>query len=168
VGIRPAPWAADKAHFYWLVLVFGGTALALLWRVLQSPFGFALRAARDNPRRAQALGIDARRVQWLAFPAAAAAAGLAGALFAYSKGSLSPEAMGIARSVDGLVMVLLGGLHTLAGPVAGAALFTWLQDEIIRRTDYWRLILGAVILLLVIAFPRGVVGGLRHAWKERS
>jgi branched-chain amino acid transport system permease protein len=168
VGIRPAPWAADKAHFYWLVLVFGGTALALLWRVLQSPFGFALRAARDNPRRAQALGIDARRVQWLAFPAAAAAAGLAGALFAYSKGSLSPEAMGIARSVDGLVMVLLGGLHTLAGPVAGAALFTWLQDEIIRRTDYWRLILGAVMLLLVIAFPRGVVGGLRHAWKERS
>ncbi len=168
VGIRPAYWAADKAHFYWLVLASGGLAVALLWRALQSPFGFALRAARDNPRRAQALGIDARRVQWLAFPAAAAAAGLAGALFAYSKGSLSPEAMGIARSVDGLVMVLLGGLHTLAGPVAGAALFTWLQDEIIRRTDYWRLILGAVILLLVIAFPRGVVGSLRHVLKERS
>jgi branched-chain amino acid transport system permease protein len=167
VGIRPAPWAADKAHFYWLALGCAAAAVALLWRVLQAPFGFALRAARDNPRRAQAIGIDARRVQWLAFPAAAAAAGLAGALFAYSKGSLSPEAMGIARSVDALVMVLLGGLHTLAGPVAGAALFTWLQDEIIRRTDYWRLILGATILVLVMVFPRGVVGSLRDAWKAR-
>ncbi len=167
VGIRPAAWAADKARFYWLVLGCGGVAVALLWRVLQAPFGFALRAARDNPRRAQAIGIDARRVQWLAFPVAAAAAGLAGALFAFSKGSLSPEAMGIARSVDGLVMVLLGGLHTLAGPLAGAALFTWLQDEIIRRTDYWRLILGVTILVLVIAFPRGVVGSLRTAWEAR-
>lgn len=167
VGIRPASWAADKAHFYWLALGCGAVAVALLWRVLQAPFGFALRAARDNPRRAQAIGIDARQVQWLAFPAAAAAAGLAGALFAYSKGSLSPEAMGIARSVDGLVMVLLGGLHTLAGPVAGAALFTWLQDEIIRRTDYWRLILGATILVLVMVFPRGVVGSLRAAWAGR-
>jgi branched-chain amino acid transport system permease protein len=83
---------------------------------------------------------------------------MAGALFAFSKGSISPDGMAVGRSVDGLVMVLLGGLQTLAGPVVGAVSFTWLQDSIARNTDYWRAILGGVILLLVLAFPQGIAG----------
>ncbi|MEY2953335.1 MAG: hypothetical protein RLZZ401_1422, partial [Pseudomonadota bacterium] len=85
-------------------------------------------------------------------------AGLAGALFAFSKGSISPDSMAVGKSVDGLVMVLLGGVQTLAGPVVGAAAFTWLQDTLARGTDYWRAVLGGVILLLVLVFPQGVAG----------
>ena len=127
-------------------------------RVLFSPFGYAIRAGRDSPLRADAIGIDVKRVQWVAFVIAASFAGLAGALYAFSKGSISPDTVSVNRSVDGLVMVLLGGLQTLAGPIVGAVTFTWLQDAVARNTDYWRALLGGVILLLVLVFPQGIAG----------
>jgi branched-chain amino acid transport system permease protein len=96
----------------------------------------------------------------VAFIAAGLFAGLAGALFAFSKGSISPEGMGVGKSVDGLVMVLLGGLQTVTGPLVGAVTFTWLQDTVARNTDYWRALLGGTILLLVLAFPMGIAGYL--------
>jgi branched-chain amino acid transport system permease protein len=130
--------------------------------MLFAPFGYALRAGRDSPLRADAIGIDLRRLQWAGFVVAGAFAGLAGGLFAFSKGSISPDStMAVSRSIDALVMVLLGGVQTLSGPVVGAALFTWLQDTIARGTDYWRAVLGTAILVLVLVFPRGIVGGLR-------
>ena len=90
-------------------------------------------------------------------------AGLAGGLFVFSKGSVFPDEMAIPRSFDALIMVLLGGVKTLLGPLAGAATFTWLQDEI-GRLEYWRLILGALIIGIVVAFPQGIAGFLRtHA-----
>ena len=89
-------------------------------------------------------------------------AGVAGALFAFSKGGISPEALSVGRSVDGLVMVLLGGLQTLAGPVVGAVTFTWLHDTVARGTDYWRALLGGIILLLVLLFPQGIAGAAQQ------
>jgi branched-chain amino acid transport system permease protein len=83
---------------------------------------------------------------------------LAGALFAFSKGSISPESMYVGKSIDGLVMVLLGGLQTLVGPIVGAVTFTWLHDTVARNTDYWRAVLGGIILILVLLFPQGIVG----------
>ena len=71
---------------------------------------------------------------------------------------ISPDTVAVGRSVDGLVMVLLGGLQTLAGPVVGAVTFTWLQDAVARNTDYWRALLGGIILLLVLVFPQGIAG----------
>ena len=112
----------------------------------------------DSPLRADAIGIDVQRVQWAAFVLAALAAGLAGGLYAFSKGSISPDSLGVGKSVDGLVMVLLGGVQTLAGPVVGAVSFTWLQDTVARSTDYWRALLGTIVLLLVLAFPQGIAG----------
>ncbi len=94
-------------------------------------------------------------------------AGLSGALFAFSKGSISPDAMGVAKSVDGLVMVLLGGVQTIVGPLVGAVSFTWLSDIIARSTDYWRALLGAIILLLVLAFPQGIAGFFSDWWSQR-
>jgi branched-chain amino acid transport system permease protein len=85
-------------------------------------------------------------------------AGLAGALFAFSKGSISPETLHVSRSIDGLVMVLLGGIQTLAGPIVGAFTFTWLHDTVARNTEYWRAMLGGIILLLVLLFPQGIAG----------
>ena len=133
-------------------------------RILFSPFGYALRAARDSALRADAIGIDVKRVQWMAFAVAGLFGGVAGALFAFSKGSISPEAIGVGRSIDGLVMVLLGGIQTLIGPIAGASLFTWLHDSIARETEYWKAVLGLVVLVLVLLFPAGIVGTLHHAY----
>ena len=90
-----------------------------------------------------------------------ALAGLAGAVYAFSKGSISPSAISIAQSTDGLIMVLLGGVETLTGPLAGAAIFTWLRDEVARRTEFWRAVMGGVILAIVLLFPQGLVGGLK-------
>jgi branched-chain amino acid transport system permease protein len=112
--------------------------------------------------RADAIGIHVRHVQWAGFIVAGLAAGLGGSLYAFSKGSISPDALAVPRSVDGLVMVLLGGIQSLTGPVWGAALFTWLQDAVARELDYWRAVLGAIILLLVLLFPGGLAGTLRQ------
>src|SRR5688572_11965619 len=157
-GVWPSALFADKRMYYWLTLVLVALGIWWLRRVLFSPFGYALRAGRDSVLRADAIGIDVKRMQWVAFVIAGTAAGLAGALYAFSKGSISPESLSVGKSVDGLVMVLLGGIQTLAGPVVGAVTFTWLHDTVARNTDYWRAMLGAIILLLVLLFPQGIAG----------
>jgi len=162
VGIWPAPWLASRTAYYFVALALCAGAIACLWRISASPFGYALRGSRDSPLRAGAIGIDVRAQQWTAFIVAGSFAGLAGALFAFSKGSISPETLSVPRSVDALVMVLLGGVQTLTGPVLGAALFTWLEDAVSREIAYWRAAIGAVILLLVLAFPQGIGGFFRQ------
>jgi len=148
--------------YYALTLVLVGLGLWALRRMLFSPFGYAMRAGRDSPLRADAIGIAVPRVQWAAFTIAGTVAGLAGALYAFSKGSISPESLSVGKSVDGLVMVLLGGVQTLAGPVVGAATFTWLHDTVARNTDYWRAVMGGTILLLVLLFPQGIAGAAQQ------
>jgi len=166
-GVWPAEWLADKRNYYYLTLALVAAGVLLLRRALFAPFGYALRAGRDSPLRSDAIGIDVKRLQWAAFVVAAVFAGLAGALYAFSKGSISPDAVGVGRSVDGLVMVLLGGLQTLAGPIVGAVTFTWLQDAVARNTDYWRALLGGIILVLVLVFPQGIAGFVRQLYERR-
>jgi branched-chain amino acid transport system permease protein len=157
-GVWPSAWLSDKSVYYAFVLVLVVIAIALLRRILFSPFGYAMRAGRDSPLRADAIGIDVKRVQWVAFVIAGGVAGIAGALFAFSKGSISPEGLHVGKSIDALVMVLLGGVQTLAGPLVGAVSFTWLHDTVARNTEYWRAMLGGVILVLVLLFPEGIAG----------
>src|SRR5205085_4937460 len=132
--------------------------ILLLRRMLFSPFGYAMRAGRDSPLRAEAIGIDVKRVHWMAFAMAGAVCGVAGALFAFAKGSISPETISVGRSIDGLVMVLLGGIATLSGPIVGASVFAVLQDLVMQQTEYWHALLGGIILVLVLAFPSGLAG----------
>lgn len=160
VGIWPPALLAARSHYYWFALIVIAAALALLVRITYSPFGYALRGVRDSPLRAAAVGIDVRKTQWRAFALAGAFAGLAGGLFAFSKGSISPDTLAIPRSVDALVMVLLGGLNAVAGPLIGAAVFTWMQDALARSTDYWRAATGGLILVIVLLFPLGIGGAL--------
>lgn len=157
-GVWPSEWLADKKMYYYLTLTLVAAAVLLMHRMLYSPFGYGMRAARDSVLRADAIGMDVKRLQWVAFVLAGTFAGLAGALFAFSKGSISPESMYVGKSIDGLVMVLLGGLQTLVGPIVGAVTFTWLHDTVARNTDYWRAVLGGIILILVLLFPQGIVG----------
>ena len=158
VGLWPASWLGSRGAYYGATLMLCALGIAALWRIVASPFGHALRSTRDSPLRAEAIGINVRAQQWTAFIVAGSFAGLAGSLYAFSKGSISPETLSVPRSVDGLVMVLLGGVQSLAGPVWGAALFTWLEDSVSREVAYWRAAIGAVILLLVLAFPQGIAG----------
>ncbi len=162
IGLWPAPWLSSRISYYYVTLALSAAGVALLWRAAGSPFGYALRAGRDSPLRADALGIDVRRAQWAAFCLAGLLAGAAGMLYAFSKGSISPESLDVPRSVDGLVMVLLGGVQTLAGAPLGAALFTWLQDALSREVPYWRAAIGGVILALTVMLP----GGLASFFKE--
>ena len=161
LGIWPSPWASGKTAFYYLVLIASFIAVYVMRRVVFAPFGYALRAGRDSPLRAGAIGIQVKRYEWMAFLIAGAMAGVAGGLYVFSKGSVFPDEMSIPRSVDGLVMVLLGGVQSLSGPIFGAAAFTWLHDEI-SRLAYWRSILGGVIIGLVLLFPQGL-GGI---WRQ--
>ena len=162
-GVWPAMWLSSRSAYYLLTLAVSGAAIAVLWRMIYSPFGYALRASRDSALRAAAIGIDPRSVRWAGFSIAGLFAGVAGALYAFSKGSISPEALSIPRSIDALVMVLLGGLQTLIGPVVGAAALTALQDTIIRHSEYWRAMLGAAVIALVVFFPTGLAGMFRRA-----
>ncbi|WP_087742990.1 MULTISPECIES: ABC transporter permease [unclassified Acidovorax] len=163
-GVWPPELFTQGAAFYWLVLAVCAAGLYVLRRMLFAPFGWSLRAARDSGARAQAIGIDVRGTQWAAFVVAGLFAGLAGALAAYSKGSIAPDVLWVTKSVDALVMVLLGGMQTLAGPIVGAGAFTWLHDSVARSTEYWRALLGGVMLLLVLLFPQGI-SGFAQAWQ---
>ena len=158
LGVWPSPWAAAPAAFYGLTLVLVAAALVALRRAAFAPFGYSLRAGRDSPLRAEAIGIDLRRQRWLGFTLAGAFAGLAGGLYAFLKGSVFPDVLAIPTSVDALVMVLLGGVQALTGPLAGAAIFTGLKAELVSLTDLWRASIGLIIIVLVIAFPQGLIG----------
>ncbi len=167
LGVWPAPWAKSPLTYYYLALVLSSAGIALLLRLADAPFGYLLRAGRDAPHRARALGIDVRKRQWTAFVVAGAVAGLAGGLIAFAKGSVFPDALAIPRSVDGLVMVLLGGVHAPAGPVIGAALFTFLEDTL-SRLEHWRAMLGAAIVALALFAPEGVGGWLSAHLRRRE
>jgi branched-chain amino acid transport system permease protein len=159
VGVWPTPWASDRTAYYLLTLALAAAAILFLRRAIYAPFGYTLRAARDSTPRAEALGIDVRRHRWLAFTLAGAAAGLAGGLYAFSRGSVDPSALSIPTSVDALTMLLLGGVNTVIGPLVGAAALHGLRDQIMPLTELWRMILGLAIIALVLLFPAGLVGG---------
>jgi branched-chain amino acid transport system permease protein len=159
VGVWPSRWAAGRASYYYLALAASTTIIVLLRRGIYAPFGYTLRAARDSGPRADAVGIDVRTHRWLAFTIAGAAAGLAGGLFAFAKGSIDPTLISIPMSIDFLVMTLLGGVETVAGPLVGAAAFHSIRDVLMPLTDHWRLLLGLAIIAIVLAMPRGIVGG---------
>ena len=169
LGIWPSVPFDRLSAFFLLTLVLVVAGILLLRRMLFAPFGYAMRAGRDSPLRAEAIGIDVKRVHWLAFAVAGTVCGVAGGIFAFAKGSISPETISIGRSIDGLVMVLLGGVQTLSGPIVGASVFAVLQDLVMQQTEYWHALLGGIILVLVLAFPAGLAGGfLRLAARWRS
>ncbi len=162
VNIWPADWLNDTTIFFYFALILSVGGMLALRHVAHSPFGYALRAARDSARQAEATGINTKRVQLLAFGFAGMIAGLAGGLFVFSKGSVFPNELEIARSFDALIVVFLGGVKTLAGGLVGGAFFKGVE-EVLVRFEYWRLALGLLIIGVVILAPDGIVGSLRKA-----
>nr|WP_255726514.1 branched-chain amino acid ABC transporter permease [Microvirga sp. ACRRW] len=168
VGVWPSAWASGQVSYYLLTLALVVTAVLLLMRIINAPFGYALRAARDSEARAEAIGLPIRLHRWLAFTLSGAAAGLAGGLYAFSRGSVDPTLLGIPTSVDALTMLLIGGIQTVTGPLVGAGVLQVLRDQIMPLTSLWRLLLGLSIIAIVLIFPRGLVGSVRAWMEERA
>lgn len=149
-------------HYYLLVLCLVGIAFVLLKRIVESPFGSILTAIRENPERAEFVGINVRRYQLAAFVVAGAFAGWAGALFGIFNRGVFPDFAHWSKSAEVLIMAILGGIGHFWGPAVGAAILILLNQQINAYTQYWPLILGSILIVLVFVFPNGVFGAV-HA-----
>lgn len=165
VNIWPAEWLSETTAYYYFTLIIGIGGIIVLRHLTHAPIGYTLRAARDSARQAEATGIDVKKVQWAGFAIAGAMAGLAGGLFVFSKGSVFPNELEIAKSFDALIVVFLGGVKTLSGGAVGGVFMESVKDWLIRL-EYWRLMLGLVIIAVVLIAPEGIVGTLQKL-KER-
>jgi branched-chain amino acid transport system permease protein len=135
--------------------------------VVHSPLGLAIQSVGEEPHRAAALGVSPRRVQWIAFVIAGTLAGIAGMLFSVYQGNAFPDYAGISFTIDALVMVVIGGLHSFAGGIYGAVIYTLLKTFAPRFVSDWELVIGVILLAVVLLSPTGVAGFLRR-FNKRS
>jgi branched-chain amino acid transport system permease protein len=149
----------NKTLFYYLCFALLLASIYLVWRLVNSRFGMVIRGARSNERRMRAIGFPTFRYKLVCFVIAGAMCGLAGALLANHTNFISPALMHWTRSGDLIVMVVLGGLGTLFGPLFGAVTFLLLEEGLSRITEYAGLILGPLLLLVAI-YVHGGIGGL--------
>jgi len=154
--------------FYFVVLGFLVVTVALIDTLVRSPFGHALAAARDNERRARSLGFPIFRLRLTAFVISGAIAGVAGYFAAAQFGFVAPEMLGWHQSAIVLVMVVLGGQRSVAGPLVGAIIVMGLEETLKGMTEHWKLIEGLIIIAIVLAFPSGLQGLIARAIPERE
>jgi branched-chain amino acid transport system permease protein len=154
----------DADALFRLVAIVFLLVLLLAWRIRSSAYGRALVGVRENERRMRALGYDTTRLKLSAFVLAGAIAGVAGALQAYSIRFVSPNDVGVARSVEGFVSVLIGGASTLIGPVLGAAVVLFIERVLSSYIPFAETVLGLVFIVFVLAARQGIVGLARVAY----
>ncbi|MBX9588043.1 MAG: branched-chain amino acid ABC transporter permease [Hyphomonadaceae bacterium] len=165
------PWigslrSGDK--FYFVVLMLATVSMLAMRRIANSSFGRILTCIRDNLERTQFIGIDVRRHQLVVFTIAGGFAGLAGGLFGIFNRGVFPDFCYWPKSAEVLIMTILGGMYSFWGPSIGAAVLIILNQYIVSRTEYWPLVLGAIMLALLFAFPRGIAGAVGAAWRSRD
>jgi branched-chain amino acid transport system permease protein len=170
LNLWPPPALKSPLAYCYFTLAVTGVAILALRAIVDSPFGYALRAIRENPRRARFIGVNVRRHQLFAFVLSGFFSGLAGGLFAFFNGSVFPDFAYLNKSFEPLVVVLLGGIQSFFGPLAGAVGFKILETFIARQWPvYWPLFLGSAVVLVVVALPQGFVGLLqRRSWRIRA
>lgn len=165
---RPAaglPWSlADGLRFYYLVLVCFVASVVVLGLVTRSPFGRALVGIRESARRMEVLGYHTWAYKYAAFVLAGVFAGLAGNLFVYYNGFVSPAYLSIVFSASALIMVILGGAGTLLGPALGSAVIVYLENVVSAYTQRWLLVLGLVYVAVTLFAPDGLAGLARRRW----
>lgn len=148
---------SDKA-FYYLVLAVFAVAVGIMALLLRSPFGRTLIAIRENEQRARFLGIPVEQHIWLAFVISCVFASLAGALYALLNNFVDPRSLYWTQSGNFVIMAVLGGMRSFWGPLIGAAIFVVLQDYVSSHTANWMSFIGLFFVLVVLFFPRGVLG----------
>jgi branched-chain amino acid transport system permease protein len=153
-------------QFYLLTLVLIAISLAVLHRVVRSPFGRVLTTIRDNPERAAFIGVNVRAYQLAAFVVAGTFAGFAGALYGIFSRGVFADYVFWSKSAEVMIMTILGGMDYFWGPPVGALAIVWLNQEVTDYTEYWPFVLGTILLVLLFVFPGGIVGGLDLLWKR--
>jgi branched-chain amino acid transport system permease protein len=156
----------NSSYYFILIILF--ICLAVLYLVLKSPFGRTLEAIRDNPERSKAIGINVRRHQLMAITIATFFAGVAGVLFVVLEGSVFPDLLFWILSLEVFIMCLLGGWFTFVGPVLGAAVVVSLRTFVGIYTEYWTLIMGIILILLIFFLPEGLMGYLLRKMKAQK
>jgi branched-chain amino acid transport system permease protein len=151
-------------QFYLLAIAIVAIALAVLHRLVRSPFGRVLTTIRDNPERAAFIGVNVRAYQLAAFVIAGGFAGFAGALYGIFSRGVFADYVFWSKSAEVIIMALLGGIGFFWGPPVGALALVWLNQWITDFTQYWPFVLGTILLVLLFAFPGGIVGGLHALW----
>jgi branched-chain amino acid transport system permease protein len=146
--------------YYYYVLVLFAIVTVIMWIIVHSPFGKALQAIRDNETRARFVGISVRRYRWIAFIISGLFTGLAGILWVPLNGLTTPDILYWPFSGEIVFMTVLGGFRTFTGPIVGAVIFNYLKTYAVASTEYWQLLLGLVLVILVLALPAGIVGTL--------
>ncbi|HEY5898880.1 MAG TPA: branched-chain amino acid ABC transporter permease [Burkholderiales bacterium] len=157
-GLLPPPFFQDPTNFYFFTLAIVVLALAAMWRITESPFGYAMRTLRDNQRRAAFLGTSVRAHMLANFVIAGTFAGLAGALWGPFSRSVNPVLLGWGESGIAVFMTLIGGGGSFIGPMLGSVIYTMLQAVVKMYTVYWPLTIGIIILLIVLFAPGGILG----------
>jgi len=153
--------ANDRA-FYYFALVLFALAVGVMAALLRSPFGRTLLAIRENERRARFLGIPVEQHIWLSFVISCLFAALAGTLYALLNNFIDPRALRWDQSGNFVIMAVLGGMRSFWGPLIGAAIFVILQDYVSSHTENWMFFIGIFFVLIVLFFPRGVLGIVRR------
>jgi branched-chain amino acid transport system permease protein len=157
LGTMPkTDYLAGPYYFYSLVVLV--LAAVVMWRIVHSPFGLALKTIRDNPAKAETLGISVPRYRWSAFVISAVYAGAGGALLAVPIGNVDPTLAYWTHSGNIVFMTLLGGFASFFGPIVGAFVFIYLQDFVMSVVPWWRLVFGAILAAVVIFAPGGLMG----------
>ena len=144
-------------YYYYSLAVLSVAALCM-WRIVHSPFGLCLKTIRNNPAKAESLGLDVTRYRWLAFMLSAVYAAVGGALLGPPTGNVDPTLLYWTHSGNLVFMTLLGGFASFFGPVLGAFVFIYLQNWVMSVVPYWRLVFGAILAALVIFAPGGLMG----------
>jgi len=147
-------------QFYLVTLVVVTVSLLAMRRIIASPFGRMLTTIRENPERAASIGLDVRTYELAAFVVAGGFAGIAGALFGIFNRGVFSDYVYWPKSAEVMIMTILGGIEHFWGPVVGAATLVLLNQQITSYTEYWPLVLGSILLVLLFVFPGGIVGGL--------
>jgi branched-chain amino acid transport system permease protein len=153
-------------HFYLLTVVLVAACFWLLRRIVGSPFGRILTTVRENPERAEFIGVNVRRWELLAFVISGAFAGLAGGLFGIFNRGVFADFVYWTKSAEVLIMTILGGMGHFYGPAVGALVLLVLNQQITSYTEYWPFVLGSILIVLLFAFPGGLVGALDTAWRR--
>lgn len=167
-GIPMPPFLESLNSSYYFILILLVVCLIALYLILKSPFGSTLRAIRDNPERCAAVGVNVRLHKLLAIVMATFFAGIAGILFVVVERSVFPDLMFWVLSLEIFIMCLLGGWFTFAGPILGAAIMVSLRTFVGTYTEYWTLILGVILILLIFFLPEGVMGYLTERFKGQG
>jgi branched-chain amino acid transport system permease protein len=165
VGLGKTAYLAGPYYYYSLALL--ALAALVMWRIVHSPFGLCLRTIRDNPLKAEALGISVTRYRWYAFVISGVYGAVGGALLGPPTGNVDPTLAYWTHSGNVVFMTLLGGFSHFWGPVLGAFVFIYLQDFVMSVVTYWRLVFGAILAFLVIVAPSGLMG-LFTRWARRA